>query len=217
MSVSSIPNSSNWITQLSQLSKSTQANRSGSSERAAATTQSSGGFADAISQALAQLGIGSSTASTSSTANSSTTASSASAATASSGTPDDATQALSSFMQSLLAALQAQGSQSTATSGSDQDGDDDQSASTSAVNGTGARQHNLQADLQSLIQNLSASSASTASSTDSQSGTLQQSFQNLLSSLGGTGSNATLSGFLNTLASNVPGASMLGNVVSILA
>jgi hypothetical protein len=216
MSVSSIPNTSNWITQLSQLSKTTQASRSGNSERTAAATQSTGGFADAISLALSQVGIDS-TANTSNPASSSSTASNASSATVSSGAPDDATQALSSFMQSLLAALHAQGSQSTAPAGSDQDGDNDQLAGGSALNGKGAHQHNLQADLQSLIQNLSASSASSVSSTDSQTGTLQQSFQNLLSSLGSTGSSATLPGFLKALAGNVPGASMLGNVVSILA
>ena len=77
---------------------------------------------------------------------------------------------------------------------------------------------NIEADIQSLIQQLSSSSSSdsSSSSTTSSSATsdLQQSFQNLISALGGSSSSVTLDSFLNALASNFQGATSSGNVVS---
>jgi hypothetical protein len=82
--------------------------------------------------------------------------------------------------------------------------------------------------LQALIQKLAASgsqstssatdSTSAASSTDSALTHLEQSFQNLVSAVGGTnGSATTLNHFLSALAGDMSDRSSVGNLVSTQA
>lgn len=97
--------------------------------------------------------------------------------------------------------------------GADSDGDGDGSGSSSvnAANGLGQGHHGIgkmEANLQSLIQQLSSSNSSGSGSTNA---ALQQSFQNLT---GMQGSPATLAGFLQTLSRNMQGAVMYGNMVN---
>lgn len=127
-----------------------------------------GGLASAINQSLARMGVNGASS-------------------------QNSQQALSAFMQSLLAALQSQ-------------------------NGQGAAHHHghhhgggIQAGLQNLIQALSSPGASSNSSS-----ALQQSFQNLLNANGASGNQATLAGFLQTLSQNLQASSLSGNVVNTL-
>ena len=85
-------------------------------------------------------------------------------------------------------------------------------ASTSAYQGG----HNIGADIQSLIQQLS--SSSTSGSANSTQSDLQSSFQNLINALGGSGSSnssnsTTLEKFLSALANNLQGSTHTGNLV----
>lgn len=177
-----------------------------------------GRFASAIGQALSQLGVSSGSSSTASdpTSNAAT---------------QDPQQALAAFMQNLFASLQSQGGGQTtaANGGTDSDGDRDGSGAASAVSGvSGSRHHGghhggglskIENGLQNLMQQISSSSASATDSTasDSASSPLQQSFQNLLAADGASGSNVTLTSFLQTLAQNLQGATPTGNVVSTQA
>jgi hypothetical protein len=85
------------------------------------------------------------------------------------------------------------------------------SSSTSAYQGGG----NLEADIQALIQQLTSSNSSDSSSSSSTTD-LQQSFQNLLSALNGSNNSsvATLENFLLALANNLQGSASTGNVVN---
>lgn len=182
---------------------------------AASGTPARGGFVSAINQALSQIGV---------------SGSAPSAATGTASAAQDPLQALSNFVHNLFAALQAQGAaQPGAAQGGDSDGDNDGSGASAAA---GVARHqgggNIASRLQSLIQQLSASSSSTSGSstsgttptTDTSSSVLaalQQSFQNLLSSQGASGSQATLGSFLQTLAQDLPGASPAGNIVQTQA
>ncbi len=189
----------------------------------------SGKFADAIQDALSQLGV--STNGTSSTASSS-----ASSGTSDAAAAQDPQQALSAFAQSLFAALQAQSggkagnSSNGNSSGSSASG---ANAISGASGGGGGHHHHhggggvgkLESGLQNLIQQLSSSpgqdvtgsgtsDSSSSSSANSSLGALQQSFNNLLSADGASGSSATLSNFLQSLSQNLVGAPATGNVVS---
>jgi hypothetical protein len=170
-----------------------------------------GSFAAAINQALSQIGVSGSAAPTASGATSTT---------------QDPLQALGKFMHNLFAALQSQGGSQPAAAqgGADSDGDNDGGAASGVSGATGGgRQHgggSLASKLQGLIQQLSASSGDTSSSAasgtanpDSTLAALQQSFQNLVSAQGASGSQATLGSFLQTLAQDLPGASPAGNIV----
>lgn len=83
----------------------------------------------------------------------------------------------------------------------------------------------LESGLASLSQQLSATSDSSASDSSSSGSStsnpsldaLQQSFNNLMAADGGSGSNATLQGFLQSLAQNLHGAPATGNVVATRA
>jgi hypothetical protein len=79
----------------------------------------------------------------------------------------------------------------------------------------------MQSDVQSLITQLSSTSSGSGSSTTGASSdtldALQQSFQNLVSALGGSGSGAPLTNFLQTLSSGLGGASASGSMVSTQA
>lgn len=176
-------------------------------------TSAGGGLASAINQALSQIGVSGSTVSGSSTV------------------AQDPLQALSTFMHDLFAALQSQvaGQPAVAQGGGDSDGDNDGGGASRVSAAAGGGRHqgagNLASKLQSLIQQLSASSSGASSSSTPSAGTsgagtanqalsaLQQSFQNLLSSQGASGSQATLGNFLQTLAQDLPGANPAGNIV----
>jgi hypothetical protein len=88
--------------------------------------------------------------------------------------------------------------------------------------------------LQSLIQQLSASSSATSTATSSTAtaststgatttaanstlASLQQSFNNLVKSVGGAGNSATLTNFLTTLAGDLSAGAHTGNLVSTQA
>ena len=104
-------------------------------------------------------------------------------------------QAMSAFVQSLMAALQAQGVQGSNSMGS-----------ASAISGQGG----IEGRLQGLIQQLS-SPTSKSNSTDI---ALQQNFQNLLSAQGASGSQASLSSFLQTLSQNLQGTNSVGGMIN---
>lgn len=61
--------------------------------------------------------------------------------------------------------------------------------------------------LQTLIQQLSSTNTpSTSGTTDTTTSNLQQDFQSLLSAFGASGSNASLSNFLQAISDNLKGA-----------
>ncbi len=197
---------------------------------------------DAITKALASLGVtnnaatkattstGSSTgtAATGSVA-STTDAGSASGTTAASGDP---AQALGTFFQSLLTALHAQGGGKGGGGGSRSDGDGDDGGSTTAATSAtsasaGAKafqgSKGLSADLQSLIQQLDSAGSTTStdstsnSTSNSTTGNLDTSFKNLLSALGDSTSKTTLGQFLQALSSQSQGSGSTGNVINTQA
>jgi len=216
MVTSGISMGNNWFSQLNQAGNTNQSCSAGNSNGVSASNNvdpmsaPGGRLLQAISAALSQIGVGSNQTSSTSTISDS-----------SSSSAQDPTQALASFMQDLMAALQSQSS--TQGTGTDGDGDNDRSGS---VRAGGGHHSNIQADLQSLIQQLSASNGSssststTTSTTGSSSDTLsslEQSFQNLVDSLGGSGGSAGLGNFLQAFADNMQNASAVGNVVKTQA
>ena len=228
MMTSGINSGNNWLSQLGQLGNANQSCGTNGADSTGNTSAANGGdtmtspggkLLDAITAALSQIGVGS--GSTSSTSASSTGTDSSSTST------QDPAQALASFMQELMAALHSQGGSQSAGSqgGTDSDGDNDGSG-TSGVSGSGRHRPNIQADLQSLIQQLSSSSADSSSASSSTADTssadttlssLEQSFQSLISSLGGSGSTTSLTDFLQAFANNMQGESSVGNVVKAQA
>jgi hypothetical protein len=123
------------------------------------------------------------------------------------GDSADTAQALGSFLESLMEALHAQGSDAGAAPAY---GEPPQG-------GPGQ----LSADLQSLVAALGADADGTAvaTSADSGLGALQGAFANLLTSLGGDAgdADAKLSSFLQTLSSRLPTAGSAGNLVDTTA
>ena len=127
-------------------------------------------------------------------------------------------------MHALMAALHAQGAQASDNQAPlDSDGDHDGSTATEASDSArashGRHRPNIEADLQSLIQELS-TSASADTTTANGNGTvshLQQTFDALLTALGASDSQTSLSGFLTALANNLTGATSVGNAVSTTA
>jgi hypothetical protein len=172
-----------------------------------------------VLQTLSSLGLSPSSAASGSPSAAATTSSTASDATAASSSTaaSDPGQALASFMQSLMGALQAQGSSGSLAT-KDSDGDDD--GSTQALS-TGHRRHAGAAsgDLQSKVQSLasSLSNGSDATSSTSASSSLDSSFQNLLSSLGQSNSTTSASDFLQVFASKLQSGSPLGNMINTTA
>ena len=227
MPINGIPSSTSNIPPLNAASSSNQGarigtDRDGDNDGGRVSRPSGGGLASAVNQALSQIGV---------------SASSGSAATGSTTPTPDPMQASSAFMHNLFAALQSQGSGQprTAQGGADSDGDND-GGSTSGVSGAtgGGRHHgggagSIASKLQSLIQQLSASSQGTSNSTPTSLSTsasgatdpaltaLQQSFQDLLSAQGVSGSQATLGSFLQALAQDLPGTKPTGNIVQAQA
>jgi hypothetical protein len=203
--------------------------RDGDNDGARVSGAGKGGrFASAIQQALSQLGIGASGGTPS------TSASGSSSDAADATKTQDPAQALAAFAQSLFAALHAQssGASSTVTP--------EKTEGTTAVDGLSAtgdssRVRNrerggvarLEKGLEGLLQKLNAGAATTGTaaaadttSTSSSSASLsdlQKSFNNLLSADGATGTNDTLSNFLQTLVQKLDGAPPTGNVVNTKA
>ena len=189
---------------------------------------SPGAILDAVFQALSQAGISGGSAANSSSAPSTTT----------SASDQNPLQALGAFMHDLFSALQnqggqaAQGAQTSAQGTSDSDRGHG-GTGTSAVSGAPRGHHHhggggvahMESNLQSLIQQLSSSdstssatdtsgsSTATASATNSSSA-LQQSYQNLLSSLGLSGGSSSLGNFLQALSQNLQDLGSTGNVVN---
>jgi|APFre7841882630_1041343.scaffolds.fasta_scaffold07205_2 hypothetical protein len=191
--------------------------------RASGASGGSGGpgaFLDAIFQALSQVGVSGNTATMPARASTSSTA----ADTPPSQNP---LQALGTFMHDLLTALLAKGNHAASQGGSDSDGDNDGSASSGVSGASGTHRHHgrglaqIESNLQSLIQQLSSSSSSspatgsaaTASSANS-SATLQQDYQNLLSSLGASGNPSTLGSFLQALSESLQNIGSSGNLIN---
>lgn len=229
MSIGAISNNNCSAAQLSQLSGTSQSSSSSATnsvDGVPAPPSPGGGLVDAISKALAQIGITDPSSTTSTDTSTSATTST-----------EDPAQAMTAFMQTLMAALHAQGAQANGTQSAATGDGDSSGSSTAAVSGHGHHHHGgggkgkVEADLQSLIQSLSTSTSDTSSSATSTSGTdatasvtgssnspqanLQQSFQNLVGALGGSsGSSVTLSNFLQTLSNDMQGAGNSGNVVN---
>ncbi|HMW54635.1 MAG: hypothetical protein NOF05_02670 [Candidatus Accumulibacter phosphatis] len=196
MLIGGVLSAGTWISRLGQLIGNSETNTAQTSNGAEAyppiAPPSGGGMLDAVTQALATIGVGSSSSTSGKTAS------------ASSSTEDPA-QALVVFMDTLMAALHAQ-SVRAAT----------KDANSSIAGSSNDQRHNIQSDMQRLIETLASSPGNSTGSgaSESSAGTLQQSFQKLLSAAGGSSSNATLSDFLQAFARNLPGASSVGNVVS---
>lgn len=215
MTVGAISSNGLSLSQLSQLNGTSQTQTASFCEAGQSSGVQGGGLFNAVVQSLQQIGAVGQTGSSSS--------SSSSDSSDSTSTQDPA-QALASFMQSLMAALHAQNTSANNTSN---DGGGSQgSGSTSGVSrGGGHHHHHMKADLNSLIQQVSSGSDSdsTASSTNatdaSASATtdLESSFQNLMSSLGQSGSSADLNQFLKAFSGNVQDLGPAGNVVSTKA
>lgn len=179
-----------------------------------------GGLADAIMQALSDIGAtgqsssdGSSSSTGTSSSSDSSTASTASTASADS---QSIAQAFGAFMHNLIGALHAQSESGTAADASQDSGNSD----VAQVQG-GHHHHggpgNIQSDLQSLIQKLSSSSSDSTSSASSTPSSLQQSFSSLLSALGASNGDATLNKFLQALQNDLPGVTSSGNIVNTTA
>lgn len=204
MLIGGVLSASNWISQLGQLSSTSQTNGTranrGVDEIPSPGPSAGGGMLEAITQALAKIGVGNSASASSKTAATSASASSSSSSTSAA---EDPARALAAFMQTLMAALHSQSTQA-ATNDS------------SIAGSSGQHRHNFQSDMQSLIEKLASSSGNStgSGSSDSSVGALQQSFQKLLGAVGGSSSKATLADFLQAFASNMPAASSVGNVVS---
>ena len=229
MNVSAI-SSSNWLKQISNANN--QGNTVPQSGGVSNPAAQAGGFESLLLNALtgSYSLSGSSSASGTSSGNSSG-GNNGSTTSLAAGQQ----QALTSFMQNLFQALHAQNvnGSSAAGSGSDPDSDGDNGSTTSGVSSGHRpdRDHNMAADVQSLINQIASSTgsatnsagATTSSSTSSSSAlsALQTSFQTLASSLGLSGSNANLGNFLSTLEGSLPnqqpGASASGQVLNTKA
>jgi hypothetical protein len=130
---------------------------------------------------------------------------------------------MQAFIQNLMAAMHAQSAAAMSTASAPEQ---DSAGATSAVAGSyGTSRPNAATDLQSLIQELAASSSSGSSPANSAAATsdptlsnLETSFSNLVAAMGGTDSSQqTMSNFLATLASDMHGASPVGNLLSTQA
>ena len=193
MAISGIQNSQylSQVFQTSQTNPSTAMGGDGDGDGSAGRAGNST-FASALMNALSQSGI------TVGSTSSGTT-------TPSSGASQSPQQALQSFMQNLFAALHAQ------SSGQNQTGENDRSGAAAA--GAMGSHHGgigkMEANLQSLIQQLS--SGTSMSPVDA---SLQQSYQNLIGTQGATGNQSSLTSLLQTLSQNLQGVGMTGNIVN---
>lgn len=210
MSISGISSGMASLSQLSQIgSQTTSISKDSDGDndsRGAGRVSRKGGIASAISQALSQLGISGASAQSGAAPTGATSA-------------QDPQQAIRAFMHDLFAALRSQGSGATAPATNGSDGDN--SGATGVANATSHKYgaNGIESKLQNLISQLSSASSSTSGSSSSNSALapLQQDFQNMLSALGATGSQATLGSFLQSFSQNLQGANPAGNLVSTRA
>lgn len=168
-----------------------------------------GGFMSAVMQALSQLG----SSSNSTIQNSTPDGTPSSTAGASSTNTSDPQAALNTFMHDLSAALHAQG-------GSGQGTPSNNSGDSTSAQSQGHHHHHhggggmnaMEGKLQNLIQQLSTTDPSQSNtntptpdtaSTDSAVSTLQNDFKNLLNTMGISGSQTTLDGFLKSVSQNI--------------
>jgi protocadherin Fat 4 len=159
-----------------------------------------------------------------------TSASDTSAAASGTKTPQQAMQA---FIQNLVSALQSQGAATATAAGTSATATAATTSGTAAPSvrhGHGGHGGHMSAALQDLIDDVDSTNstattsaaatgtAATAATSTSASGlaSLQQSFQNLVSTMGGS-ANASLSGFLTNFASDLSGMSAVGNLVNTQA
>jgi hypothetical protein len=170
-------------------------------------TSRGGAFAAAIIQALSQIGVSSFKPVTSASQSGSTF-----------NATQDSHQALGAFLHDLFAALHAQ---APAGKGTDDDGDDDGSGASDAAAASNGYQHHgggtggIAAKLQTLIQQLSSTDTSAGNAeADSPTSALQQDFSNLLTALGGSGKQTSLTDFLKAIADNLQGSNPGLNVSS---
>jgi hypothetical protein len=195
----------------------------------AAAATPAGGLFDALMQALTQSGALTSTTAATSAAGTATTTSDAKAtsaigagASSASGTASTSVsgtetpqQAMQAFIQKLVSALQSQGSAPSAPS---------TTAGTNTTSGGGQMKtalQNLIAEVDNTGSNTGGTATGTASTAAASSSSpalasLQQSFQSLVSTMGGT-PNASLSGFLTNFASDLSGMNAVGNLVNTQA
>jgi len=212
MTVGAISSNALSIFQSSQPNGTSQTQSTSFSGPGQSSGVQSGGLLDSVALALQQIGATGQTGS----------ASISSGDSSDSASTQDPAQALSSFMHSLIAALHAQNT--SASGAADGSNGSQSSASVSGVSRGGGHHHHshMKADVDSLLQQLSSSgdgSTSSTSSTDASGSTatdLEQSFQNLMNSLGQpqSGSTENLNQFLKALSGNVQDLGPAGNVVS---
>lgn len=216
MSISAIDNSNTTVSSIQYTSVSPvnngKQNSDGNDGSAVSAAAQGGRFASVIEQTLTQLGASDATTNSSDASSASST--------------QDAQQATQAFMHQLFTALHAQnGGQNTASTA-------DSGNANGTVTGAGGHYHHhgggrgkLEGGLQNLVQQLSSTAGTNTSdtgttgqgSTNSSLNDLQQSFTQMLSADGLSGSNVTLSSFLQTLSQNLQGAPSTGNVVSTKA
>ncbi|WP_373986708.1 hypothetical protein [Duganella sp. BuS-21] len=229
MSISAL-SSTSAASALSFLSRLSSTNSTNSASSAGSTTNTTGvrppppppkdggGFADAIAEALASIGI-----SEVGTDSSGSAAASSAEATDASADANDVAAALGSFLQSLMGALHAQHSDNAEAPppyGEQQGG----------AGGPGK----LESDLQSLIAEVGAGASSSATDgSDSADAVdqLESAFANLLDKLGagtdassadgtastdstGTDAASKLAAFLQALSAKVGGSGVSGNLVN---
>lgn len=204
------------VNTLQSVGKGSDSDGDGDRSRVQATGGGSGEqerFLDAILQALSRAGVTGRTGQTE--------ASAASSPDSSPSTTQDPVQALGIFMDALFAALQAQSAQGLARGGAStgQQGSGGDSG-VKGVQGTsgnvgrhlGAGAGGMEARLQGLVQQLSSGLSPSGGSQTA----LEQSFDNLLSALGDSGSKASIGTFLQALSQTLRGAGPTGNVVNTL-
>jgi hypothetical protein len=194
---------------------------------AGGASEGAGALLDAIFQALSHAGV-------STTAATDSSSSATGSATTSTASGENPLQALAEFMHNLFTALQSQGGQATqdaqtsAQGTANSDGGSDNTGNPSVSGAPGGHHHHhggdlgqIESKLQGLIQQQSSSTSSTSiagttatSGSSTTNSALQQSYQDLLSSLGVSGSASTLGTFLQALSLNLQGLGSSGNVVN---
>jgi hypothetical protein len=187
-----------------------QANQSTDGSNATATPPSGAPRGDLIASilgSLASIGAIGPSSTASATSGTGSTASTSSTSGATSSTAAD----FRSFVHSLLAALKSQSdsssAQPTASGGTTNTG--------GATNSQGGNPGSgLASELNSLIQSLNSTSAASSTAASAADGTLQSSFNKLVADLGGSGSAASLTSFLQAFSTNIQSASALGNLVN---
>jgi hypothetical protein len=184
------------------------------------TSGRSGLFSSAITQTLFQIGV---------------TPAAANVATGAAPT-NTQQQALNSFVQNLFGALQnptagganAAGAKTSATSKKEAKsasqaapaaGGNSSAGASASANVASAPGSNLEGHLQTLIQQLGsgASGDSTDASAPDDLANLQESYQNLVSSHGGSSNTVPLGSFLQTLSQNLQDIPPTGSLISTSA